>query len=109
MNPQNDITHLVERLEAFEERLGVRIEAVFARRDLAYVQINFELHPRDGVQLGQDTEIVADVYDSARRLIGRSDQTFRADQFHGFESFELLVFVGDDGNVSKIRLYPKPG
>jgi hypothetical protein len=109
MNPQHDLTHLVERLEAFEERLRVRIEAVYARRDLAYIQINFELHPHDGVQLAQNTEIVADIYDSARRLIGRATWTFLASKFHGFESFNLRVFVGDDGEVFKIRLYPKPG
>jgi lipopolysaccharide biosynthesis protein len=105
-----DLTHLIERIETFEDRCGVRIEAVHARQEEytpAWVLVNGELHPCDGVHLRGDTEVLADVYDSAGRLVAKGSHTFSASKFYGFETFSLLVQIC--GDVSKIRLYPKPG
>jgi hypothetical protein len=104
------LTHLIERLETFEDRCAVRIEAAYAKHQSLYswVVVKGELHPRDGVQLTQDTEVTADVYDLAGHLVGKDSHTFRASNFYGFEPFSLTV-LDIDGDVSKIRLYPKPG
>jgi hypothetical protein len=105
-----DLTHLIERVETFEDRCGVRIEAVHARQDEyvpEFVLVNGELHPSDGVQLRGNTEVLADVYDSAGGLVGKNSHTFSASTFYGFETFSLLVQIS--GDVSRIRLYPKPG
>lgn len=65
-----DISHLMERVELFEDRLGVRLEGLFARMDDdGDIRVNGELHSRDGVELDQDIVVVVLVYDGSGRLI----------------------------------------
>lgn len=105
-----DCTHLIERLEAFEERMGVRLEALFAGRgsENSYLKLRGELHPTQGTILQQDVELVADVYNGLGQLIDHESRVFPSDKFYGFETFELWI-CGDipDSAIAKIRLYPK--
>lgn len=109
---KTDITNLVERLELFEDRLDVRIEAVYAYSEQiggnCYVYVNGELHPRGGAQLSQDIIVNVDFLDPAGRVLAATAQGFSSESFYGFETFSLCVNVGG-ADVSKVRLYPKPG
>lgn len=106
-----DITSLVERLEAFEERLGIRIESIYAEwKDYGHtrgVTILGELHPRDGVSLNQDIELIAAVHDSSSRIIGRNLHWIYAEDFFGFETFQCHISDLPSVAITKIRLYPK--
>ncbi len=111
-----DCTHLIERLEAFEERMGVRLEALFADWDknytppTSYVKLRGELYPREGNIIEQRISVVVDVYDAAGRLVGHSDNSFDPEKFFGFETFESYNrFEVPKLKISKIRVYPKPG
>lgn len=102
-----DITNLIERLEAFEDRLGVSLEGLFAVVDTSgYVRVNGELHLREGTELNQDIEVVATVYDSSGRVIAASDHTFREDSFFAFEVFTFFMDVSGHP-PTKVRVYPK--
>jgi len=105
-----DCTHLIERLEAFEERMGVRLEALFASRsESSYLTVRGELHPKEGTTIQQDIELVADVYDSSGRLVAHNNEQFDAEIFFGFQTFEMLISLDvPDLAISKVRLYPKP-
>jgi hypothetical protein len=104
-----DVTHLIERLEAFEERVGVRLEALFANMGQnGYLTVNGEMHPREGTTITQYIAIHVDAYDSSGRVIAKSDNTsFSPDKFFAFEAFQALVQLPVH-QLSKIRVYPKP-
>ena len=107
-----DITNLVERLEAFEDRLGVRIEALSADFNYdaddgeATLTVRGELHPQSGTELQQDVELVVAAYDSSSRIVGTESHYFEMAGFFGLEVFEIVTFVHVK-NLSRIRVYPK--
>ena len=111
-----DCTHLIERLEVFEERMGVRVEALFADWDNEHykppssvLSIKGELHPREGSKIQQNTRLVADIYDALTRLVARDERSFYAEEFFGFETFQLKILINVPNlAITKIRLYPKP-
>lgn len=105
---EGDVTHLIERLEAFEERMGVRLEALFAHVDeYGNLTVRGEIHPRDGATIKEDIAVEMGAYDSAGRLVARDRDYIDADKFFGFQVFgenaELPI-----RELSKIRVYPKP-
>jgi hypothetical protein len=63
-----DITHLIERLELFEERLGIRLEGLYAQisDDCRWVTVTGEVHALEGMKLNQNIKIVGAVYDNSR-------------------------------------------
>jgi hypothetical protein len=110
-NSQDDsLTHFIERLELFEERLSIRLNALYAFRfpHGGWVSVNGELHPMEGDNLKEDVELVLDVYAKSGLLVGSNSRHFRRAHFFGFETFSMgVVQAGKDCAVSKIRLYPK--
>ncbi len=109
MARNKDVSHLVERLEAFEDRLGVSLQGLFASLDTEYgfMSVNGELHARDSTELGQDIDIVVTLYDSAGRVVGVTSQYMDSDSFFGFEAFSARFSEANDPPVAKIRVYPK--
>jgi len=109
MARNKDVSHLVERLEAFEDRLGVSLQGLFASLDTEYgdMNVNGELHAREGTELGQDIEIVVTLYDSAGRVVGVTSEYMDSDRFFGFEAFSARFREASDPPVAKIRVYPK--
>jgi hypothetical protein len=94
-----DLTHLIERLEVFEERWSIRLNALYAFRasSAGWVTVNGELHP-----------VMLDVYGPSGLLVESNRRPFRRAHFFGFETFSMSVTqLGKDCAVSKILLYPK--
>lgn len=108
-----DITNLIERIELFEERLGVRLESLSAKiaaglLPLCYINIMGELHVHDGMTLNQDTQLIFAIYDDAGRVIGASYLSCFKKKFYGFEVFNVPFNLGAPSpNISKIRIYPQ--
>jgi hypothetical protein len=86
-----DITHLIERLELFEERLGIRLEGLYAEisDDCQWVTVNGEVHALEGMKLKQDINIVGAVYDNFGRVIVRNSWQVFKEKFYGFQVFFL--------------------
>jgi hypothetical protein len=118
----SDLTHLIERLEAFEERAEVTLDALFARianpttgcflngnsKLVPGVEVNGELHPREGVRIKQKMMVLADTYDSSGRLTFTCAAHFLPDVFYGYETFTILTGGGAAlAQIAKIRVYPK--
>ncbi len=115
-----DLTRILERLEVFEERTGVRLDALYAKPDgnsgwtingnfESGIRINGEVHPREGTSLTKSLKVVADAYDDLGRLICTTDHFFNAETFFGFATFSLLVGGVPTKQITKIRIYPKVG
>ncbi len=105
-----DVTHLIERLEAFEDRLGVRLESIHSdlnvHDDSAWLRVRGELHPKSGTKLQEDLELVVAAYDSSSQVVGTTTSIFEASEFFGFEIFNILVEIHVD-KLTRVRVYPK--
>jgi hypothetical protein len=111
---KNEITNLIERLEAFEDRCGVRLESLWAKRrdvnlngeDVWGARVFGELHSREGTALKRNIELRLDAYDTEGRVVGRGATSFSSKSFFGFETFTVDLYYARDLQLSKIRLYP---
>ena len=97
----------IERLEAFEERLGVRIEGLFASiSEGHWIRVAGELHSIDGTKLERDIKLMMSAHDSSGRIVGTDETLISAEIFFGFEIFSGLFSVQSE-SVSKVRIYPR--
>jgi len=98
----------IERLEAFEERLGVRFENISLRvHDNGWVQLMFELHS-DSTTLENRITIECTAYDSNGQILDVKNKHALPGYFFVFEVFDILFM--EDGiadKINKLRLYPK--
>ncbi len=117
MRETKEVTNIVDRLETFEEQIGITLEGLYAEfefdpcetDDPNCLTISGELRARDGCELLSFRLIVA-IYDLAGRVIHSEDGYFGdADSFLGFDTFSETIYTKcDPSNVSKIRVYPRP-
>ena len=109
---EGDITHLIERLDAFEERYGVRFESLNAEYflstdDSPEVRVAGEIHARDGLAIAHKLKVVITAYDEKGRVLNSSDRSIaNPDVFYGFEAF-CLQTNADGNKTAKIRVYPQ--
>jgi len=102
---EGDVTHLIERLEVFEERMGVRLDALFAKLEDGFLTVNFELYSRDGNQLKEETKMVVAAYDATGRLLALGSDTSLVESFFGFETYSISIHVPEQ--IAKIRVIPR--
>jgi hypothetical protein len=104
-----DITHLIERLELFEERLGIRLEGLYAQisDDCRWVIVTGEVHALEGMKLNQNIKIVGAVYDNSGRVLDIVENFVFAAEFYGFKVFRLTIELPPRANITKIRIYPE--
>jgi hypothetical protein len=97
----------IERLEAFEDRLGVSFQNISIKND-KYLTLFCEIHSINGTNINEDIEIECVIYDKEGLVIDKSSKSIDVDDFFGFEIIELNFF-GDEiaERISKIRIYPK--
>src|SRR5215210_1878735 len=104
-----DVSHLIERLEAFEDRLGVSLEGLYASQNTktSAIYVNGELHSLEGTKLSEDVVIVVTMHDAAGRVLCTGTATVSSESFFGFEAFSQIFFQPGGPTVAKIRIYPK--
>ena len=105
-----DVTYLIERLDALEDRNNVRFEALFGSFFICaqghYVRVCGEAHPRDGLEIGQHLKVAVTLYDPKGRVVNSgSCYLSPPEKFYGFEAFSLDVNCGLE--IVKIRVYPQ--
>ena len=110
---EGDLTRRIERLELFEERLGVRLESLSALIEIDQdppfaLNVYGELHPRDGTELQSDVELIVVAYDQSGRIVGTDSTNFDAENFFGFETFRIWFYLPVN-EIVRIRVYPKKG
>lgn len=107
-----DLTSKIERVEAFEERVGVRFQGMsaFLDADDDYIslRVHGEIHASSGAELSDDVSVVIAVYDQSDRVVGTDTSYYYSESFFGFEAFSETLSLSIR-NISKIRIYPKKG
>jgi hypothetical protein len=109
----------IERLEFIEEKMGVKLESLFACEDgngwssgigkSKRFVINGELHAVDGSHLSQNIRLVISAHDSSNRVLGSKSIDIKAKNFFGFDTFSdgVHIYACED-LVAKVRIYPTP-
>ena len=116
-------SHLIERLEAFEERLGLSLQGLFAYRynayctwqehgkvisgDLPQLTLSGEVVAAEKPAFGSGFCVVGVAYDSFERVVGTRSEGFDAAFFLGFGVFSITIqILGEAAELSRIRVYP---
>jgi len=94
------------RVPGFEERAGVRLEALFAEMQDEFISANGELHAREGNQLSANIELVVTAHDAQGRVLKMDTVPFDRESFFQFEPFSV-VLDGLPSPPARIRIYPK--
>jgi len=100
-----DLTDLIERFEAIEQRFGVRFDALYAVLQDDDLKISGELYALQGETLQQGVDIVVAAYDRRGLVVGRSCEGVDAGPFFGFEPFRLDLDHLPTMKLKKIALY----
>jgi hypothetical protein len=101
----DDVTHILERIEQFEARLEVSIGALFAAWSGSNMQVNGEVRPVRGMTLEQNIRISCVAYDESSRVIESKDHYCLRETFFGFDTFTFSLYL--DNLPAKVRIFPK--
>ncbi|MHA6279027.1 hypothetical protein ACXYMT_02510 [Salinimicrobium sp. CAU 1759] len=98
----------IERLEMFEERMGIKIEKLTLQVPYEdWLRLYFEVHPIKGMTLKESIHIEAVVYDSDGNIIQMTHTVLITEKFYAFEVCKLTFTDLNLNNISRVRLYPK--
>jgi len=102
----------IERLEAFEERMNVRLDNLSIKIndiDDGDFTLFGELHSRDGgTELKERINLMCIVYNAKGEIIEKKQDVIFPEDFFGFEVFDFDFY--EDGiihEIGAIRIYPK--
>lgn len=105
-----NLTKSVERIEAFEEKLGIKIENVIVNvsDNFEFIKVLFDMYALNGKSLNSSLYLTTSYYGEDNNLLGISDLIYVDEHsFMGFETCEIVGEVDNANEVKKIRLYPK--
>jgi hypothetical protein len=104
-----DCTHLIERFEVFEDRLGVAFSALRAEicDSGSQIEVMGQMQTRGEPKLMGRVEVVIDALDQAGRVLDTTETTsFFPENFFAFATFKQALTL-EPARVSRIRVYPK--
>jgi hypothetical protein len=106
---EKSLLQKIERLEAFEERMGVRLEKFSINYDGNYwLKIYLEAHPITGNEIKEDITLECVIYSTEGNILEMDNNTLYQEDFFGFEVVKFSF--GDNelaDRIGKIRIYPK--
>ena len=113
-----DLTDRIERLEAYEERCGMRFEALSAFVEATWgrdpsehgwaVTVSGEVHATNGERLPRPIRVTAALYDAKGRVAWRFAVDIGSGTFFLLEPFRLEQDWLPVGDYSRILVYPVP-
>jgi len=106
------LTKGIERLEVFEEQLGIVLDklSLTVSDDYTWLTVTGEVHVAGGRSLARDIKLVAVAYDSEGSILGTGDCVISAQTFLGLDVFKIAFWARDIGLLARrIRVFPKPG
>ena len=106
---QKKLLKKIERLESFEERLGVSFEniSININNDNRF-SLFCEMHSNAGATINNHLNVECVLYDLEGSILDKESRFINKDIFFGFELIEIEFYEDNIANkVNKIRLYPK--
>lgn len=107
---RKDVTRLVERAVATEERAGVRLDGLFATfdEDDSNLMVNGEMSTPDGGPIDRDVCLLVTAYDDRGRVLDTSSTYVGAEEFVAPEPFSVVLY-DLTCRPSRIRVHLKLG
>ncbi len=106
-----DLSSIIERLEAFEERAGIELRGLYAYRDEdGDIHLNGEMHGVRNPQLECHVILVMTLYDSKGRVTATTSHQFYKEDFFGLDTFSEVFYSSENSeirNISRICIFPK--
>ncbi len=108
---RKDVTSLVQRVEAFEARFGVRIQGLSAFETKEHYSADHnlivcgEIHSVNGSELARDIEIQIAVLDEKGRVITTETEYLDAEKFFSFHTFEIHCAIPPK-MLARVRIVP---
>ncbi len=108
-----EVTHLIERFELIEDKLGIRLEGIYclqSKRTWAepidfHIQANFDVVGTEN-KLSKSFHITLSAYNASGQLIATSSDFINNDSFLGIKSFIINLTCYEA--PTRLRLYPEP-
>jgi len=105
-----DITDKIEIMATLEERMNITLSGLSAFIDHddiedMFIMIYGDVTTRDGQALPHNIKLIAAVYDTTDRIIGKSDYSLFEEDFFCMETFQMMINIPLN-SISKIRIYP---
>lgn len=104
------LTKGIERLEVFEERLGIILDKLSAKvsDDYSCLTVAGEIHLAGGKSLASNIQISATAYDRDANIVKTGSAYLEARKFSGLDVFSIALYEADIGlNAVKLRVFPK--
>lgn len=108
-----DITHLVERLESFENKLGIAVNGIRVTisddcdHDNEYsMRVTGEVLSLGDDPLDDSIELTVAVYAPSGSILKVDSHYIDNDNFLGFDVFELNMYL-DSNDIQKVLVFPK--
>ena len=105
---QQKLNESLERLEIFEEKLGVRLDNVSVKvnDNLNTLWVFGELYSTEGDMLSESVQINVNLYGKDGTIIEKEDRFVNDESFLGYESFKIQFFERDIALLTnKVRIY----
>ncbi|MFZ1790382.1 MAG: hypothetical protein WAT92_18825 [Saprospiraceae bacterium] len=106
---EKSLKQKIERLEAFEERLHVKLENISIKVEEGnWFSLFCELYPLNGTKIKSNIIVECILYDIEGSIMQLTSNWIDSENFFGFEVLEFsFPEEGIIDKVGKIRIYPK--
>ena len=106
-----DLTTRIVRLDALEERVGVRLEGVTAEliqyTDSTFVKVYGELYPREGATLTMDIQVYASAHGENGEVLAVENDNHPSNEFFGFAPFTITLVPRHGAPIASVKVYPR--
>jgi len=106
-----DLTSRIVRLDAFEERVGVRLEGVTAEliegSDSTFVKVFGELYPLEGASLSTDIQIYVSLHGENGQVLAVESDNHSCEEFFGFAPFSIILSPRHGAAITSVKVYPR--
>jgi hypothetical protein len=105
---ENQLKSRIERIPAFEDRLGIRLENISVRVSNDTLHIFCEVFPTNGDNISEDISVECVLYDVNGSILSTDSHSLFEESFFGFEVLEYVIYDPQViTSIGKIRIYPK--
>jgi hypothetical protein len=98
----------IERLDMFEEKLGVRLDNISIKTETGFNQLSVlgEVYSLSRVPLDQSVVVNVNLYNSDGEIISTKNSYLSKDKFLGYDTFECTFYEEEIALITnKIRVY----
>jgi hypothetical protein len=98
----------IERLEVFEEKLGIRLDNLSVTTQVRYCDLCVlgEVYSLSGNSLSDSVVIQVNLYNNEGEIVDTNKCYIDNDRFMGYDAFKIEFSQVDTNSISKIRVFP---